>query len=511
MKISNKPKLNAKNIGLVIGILFFVYIAFFSHLHEKIPVIASTLAVAILMAVLWITEAVPLGLTSLLPIFLFPLLGIMNGKDVSMIYINDIIFLFIGGFFVAIAMEEHNLHKKIALKILTLTGSGYGKTLFGFIAATGFLSMWISNTATTMLMLPVVISVTKKIAENIEGADSKKVAIGLLLAIAYSSSIGGMATLIGTPPNLVFVKIYSVMFPEAAEVSFLKWMLLGLPLSLFMLIFLWFLLFVKYKPKNTKHFDSNIFKQQYKDIGKTTFEQKIILIAFVVMAVLWITRTGIGFGKVDFTMFGHHFYSQNFELKGWSSIFKKPDFFNDGTIAIFISVLLFFIPSKNNKGKKILNNDAFRKIPWEIILLFGGGFAVADGFVKSGLTIWLSQQMSFLTKVSPLILIFSLTLFMSFLTELTSNTASTQMLLPVMASIAISAKINPLFLMLPTTLAASLAFMLPVATPPNAIVFGSEQMKIKDMLATGLILDFMGVIIITLLMYFFGNSILIDN
>ncbi len=482
-----------KKIGLVVGVLSAVFILVFADLDSQKPQITATLAIAVWMAIWWMTEAVPVAVTALLPVVLFPAFGVMNGKAVSSEYFNSIIFLFIGGFLVALAMEKHNLHKRIALKILSLTGSGFGKILFGFMFATAFLSMWMSNTATAMMMVPVAMSLIYKFTEYLNPADAKKISIGLLLSIAYGASVGGIATLIGTPPNLAFTKIFALNFPNAPEISFSQWLVFALPISVIMLIAVWLILYFKFKPSGKEDLKENtIFKDQYKELGKASYEEKVVFTAFIVLAFLWIFRSGFNFGV---------------HIPGWASLFQHPEYLNDGTVAIFVASILFLIPSKSDKKKRILDNKIFVKLPWHIILLFGGGFALAKGFKVSGLTEWLGGQLTVLSGVHPFVIIFIVALFMSFLTELTSNTASTQMILPILASLSISLKMNPLLLMITGTLAASLAFMLPVATPPNAIIFGTNKIRISEMIRTGFLLNMVGVLIVSLAMYFWGQSV----
>ncbi len=482
-----------QNWALIIAPVISLLIILFADLDPENKKVTYTLAIALLMAIWWITEAVPVAVTALLPVVLFPAFGIMNGKAVSTEYFNSIIFLFIGGFLVALAMEKHNLHKRIALKVLSLTGSGYGKILFGFMSATAFLSMWMSNTATAMMMVPVAMSLIYKFTEYLNPEDAKKVSVGLLLSIAYGASVGGIATLIGTPPNLAFSKIFELNFPNAPEISFSQWMVFALPVSLVMLAAVWLILFYRFKPSGKSEIKENtIFKDQLKQLGKTTYEEKVVFIAFLVLAFLWIFRKGFNFGV---------------HIPGWASLFGNPAYLNDGTVAIFVASILFLIPSKSEKGKRIINNKIFAKLPWHIILLFGGGFALAKGFKVSGSTEWMGMQLTVLSGINPFLIILIIALFMSFLTELTSNTASTQMILPILASLSISLKLNPLLFMITATLSASLAFMLPVATPPNAIIFGTNKIHISEMMRTGIVLNMVGVIIISLAMYFWGTLI----
>lgn len=475
--------------GYILGPLIFLLLIFFTDLDPGKPAVTATLAVALLMAILWITEIIPLAATSLLPVVLFPILGVMDGKDVSATYFNHVIFLFIGGFLVALAMQRWNLHKRIAIRILTITGARPGSILFGFMFATAFLSMWMSNTATAMMMVPILISVMQKLDETIEEKVMSKYSIGLLLGVAYGASIGGIATLVGTPPNLSFVRIFQIMFPNAPEVNFALWFFYAFPITVCVFAFVWWLLYYKYSPGKNQWtpLDKNVFREQYRALGPMSFEERIILADFIILVVLWLTRANLDFGS--------------FKIPGWSSLFHSPEYVNDGTVAIMMAVLLFFIPSRTDEGKSILTWETAGKVPWHIVLLFGGGFALATAFTVSGLSEWFGQQLRFLSGLHPIIIILMICILVTFLTELTSNTATTEMMLPILAGLSVSIQVNPLLLMLPATISASMAFMLPVATPPNAIIFGTNRISIAEMAKTGIIINLMGAIIITLFTY----------
>jgi sodium-dependent dicarboxylate transporter 2/3/5 len=485
-----------KNLfGFVLAPSIFLFIVIFVDLEPGKPEVSYTLAIALLMAVWWVTEIVPLAVTALIPIVLFPLFGVMNGKQVSATYFNHVIFLFIGGFLVALAMQKWNLHKRIALKILMITGTSPARILLGFMFATAFLSMWISNTATAMMMVPILLSIIQKLEEFVPKKELKKYSVGLLLGIAYSASIGGIATLVGTPPNLSFARIFQIMFPNAPEISFSDWFMFALPISITLFLIVWLYLYLIFRPKTSwKNNIGNIdFGNEYKQLGPASFEEKIVFIDFVLLALLWLFRTGLNFGSV--------------KIPGWSSIFHQPSYLNDGTVAIAMSIILFLIPSRKKKHKSIMDWNTAVKLPWGIVLLFGGGFALATGFKESGLSLWFGELLSGLGGMHPVLIILTIALGMTFLTELTSNTATTEMLLPVLAGLSVSLNINPLLLMLPATISASMAFMLPVATPPNAIVFGSNRITVLQMAKNGLILNLIGAVIITLFTYFWGMTI----
>jgi sodium-dependent dicarboxylate transporter 2/3/5 len=483
-----------RSAGFILGVLGFLSILLFTDLEPGKPEVTATLAVAVLMAVWWVSETIPLAVTALLPIVLFPALGVLDGKAVSEIYINHIIFIYVGGFVMALAMEKWNLHRRIALRLLLVIGVSPGRILLGFIATTAFISMWISNTATTMMMIPIVMSIVASLEESLSGKSITKYATGLILAIAYSSSIGGMATLVGSPTNLVCPKILTLLYPGAPEITFTEWMAFALPISAAMLVALFLVIYLLYRPKEKwDNLDRSHFRKAYAALGRASREERIVLALFIVMAFLWITRTGIAFNR--------------FTIPGWSALFKVPAYINDGTVAIFISVILFLIPAPGRKGERIMDWKTANRIPWNIVLLFGGGFALALGVQSSGLAMWFGEQLLWTSGVNPYLILLSVVTLMSFLTELTSNVATTQMLLPVFASLAVSSGNNPMIMMVPATIAASLAFMLPTATPPNAIVFGTDRIRISTMVRTGFALNMIGVLLVVIITWLLGGPV----
>ncbi len=485
-------------ISFFITPLVILGILLFADFVPENPKVTYTFCVALLMAVWWITEVVPLAVTSLLPVALFPLFGIMDGRAVSATYFNDVIFLFMGGFLVALAMERWNLHRRIAYNILCVTGVSPARILLGFMLSSFFLSMWISNTATVMMMLPIVMAIIRQLDDLMNNKCSSKFSIGLLLGVAYSASTGGMATLVGTPPNLSFIRIYHIYFPDSPEISFYKWLLFALPVSLIIFGFIWAFLYYSFRPKKEewRDIDKNTFYKQLEIMGKTTYEQKMVFIVFTILAVLWLLRVNLNFGA--------------FSIPGWAGLFPESGFINDGTTAIFMALILFLIPSKSEKGKKLLDWETASKLPWSILLLFGGGFALATGFKESGLSLWFGGIFSGVASFHPIIIVITICLVMTFLTELTSNTATTEMILPILAGIAVTTGINPLLLMIPATLSASMAFMLPVATPPNAIIFGTSRITVGQMARTGLVINLAGAAIITFMMYYWGDIVFLS-
>ncbi len=480
----------------VLAPILFLFLVFFVDLDPSRPEITYTLAVALLMALWWVTEIIPLPVTSLLPVVLFPILGVMNGKAVAANYFNDIIFLFLGGFLFALAMQKWNLHRRIALKLLLLIGNSPARILLGFMIATSFLSMWISNTATTMLMVPILLSILMKLEEINDRKSISLFSTGLLLAVAYSASIGGISTLVGTPPNLSFARIFAIYFPEAPEISFASWFIYAFPifLCLFAITYAYlYFVFVRRKSGSWTTLDNMTLQEQYAELGPWIREQRITLFFFALLAVLWFTRADVVLGSVT--------------IRGWSNLFGQPTYINDGTVAIAIAVILFLIPSNNGNTRFLMDWNTARNIPWGIILLFGGGFALASGFKESGLSQWFGDQLIWLKEVHPFLIILSVSLLITFLTELTSNVATVETFLPVLAGLAVSIELNPLLFMLPATISASLAFMLPSATAPNAIIFGTNRLKVLDMSKTGIALNFVGIIVVTLATYYLATAI----
>jgi sodium-dependent dicarboxylate transporter 2/3/5 len=483
-----------KYIGFFLGIAAFLAILLLTDLEPGKPAVTATMGVAALMAIWWVSETIPLAVTALVPLVLFPAFGVLDGKAVSEVYMNHIIFVYVGGFMMALAMERWNLHRRIALKLLMLIGVSPGRILVGFMATSAFLSMWISNTATTMMMIPIVMSIIVSLEDTLSSGSVSRYATGLFLAIAYSASVGGMSTLVGSPTNLVCPRILTLLYPGAPEISFTSWMAFALPISLVMLVMVWLVIHIRFRPvEKWEGIDRDHFRKAYRKLGPATREERTVFVLFLVLAFLWISRAGITFSQVT--------------IPGWSQLFKTPDYINDGTVAMFMTIILFIVPAGKDRKERIMDWKTAQRIPWNIVLLFGGGFALALGFQSSGLSVWFGEQLLWADKINPYLILLAVVTLMSFLTELTSNVASTQMLLPVFASLAISSANNPLLLMIPATLASSLAFMLPTATPPNAIIFGTDRINIATMVRTGFVLNMLGVVVVVIVTWLLGGSV----
>ena len=469
--------LNKKYFGLLLGPLVFILILIFADPSGLSQEGKAILASTIWIAIWWITEAAPISVTALLPIILFPLTGGLDLKTTTAAFGHKFIFLFIGGFILAIAIEKWNLHKRIALNIIRLVGTNKSNIILGFMIATAFLSMWISNTATSVMMLPVALAIIAQLKDDPQTLENENITFGkaLMLAIAYSASIGGMATLIGTPPNLVFAGIIKTNYN--IEITFLEWMSFGLPVSIILLTICWAYL-TKYAFKfKSKEFSSgkDEINNQIKSLGKISYEEKTVLIVFIFTALLWII--------------------QSFVLK------KLIPNIDDTIIAIISAVTLFILPTRNIKST-ILKWEDTTKLPWGILLLFGGGMALAKGFDSSGLAVWIGNQLTSLESFPFILLLFILIASVNFLTEITSNLATTAMILPVLVSLSTVINIHPYYLLIGATVAASCAFMLPVATPPNAVVFGSKLLTINDMVKKGFWMNLISIFVLTLLVYF---------
>ena len=451
-------------------------------------------SVAALMVVWWITEALPLAATALLPLVLFPLLGITSGKEVADVYMNSTIFLFIGGFVLALSMQRWDLHTRIALRVISWFHGSAMLMVLGFMITSAFLSMWISNTATATMLLPIGLAVYSRAAEQLNEGDRQKLLTAMMLGIAYSCSIGGTGTLIGTPPNLAMQRIFMITFPAAPEITFAKWLLFALPLSFTMLIMTW--LVISYRYTGARFAVLTFSTDEINDkAGKPmTYEEKAVAAIFSTAAFCWIFRQDIVIG--------------NLTIPGWSNLFANASLVNDGTIAIAASLILFCLPARNRaRYARLADSETISGLPWNIVLLFGGGFALAKGFTASGLSEYIGQQFIGMQDLEPTALVAGISSIVIFLTELTSNTATSQILLPVAASVAMQIEINPLLLMLPVTLSASMAFMMPVATPPNAIVFASGQLHIRDMITTGFIINLIAIVLVTIQTWFIGTAI----
>ncbi|MFG1691708.1 SLC13 family permease [Gemmatimonadota bacterium] len=455
-------------------------------------------AVALLMAVWWVSDAIPLFATALLPLVLFPVLGIMGGRETAPIYFNSTIVLFIGGFMIALTMERWNLHRRIALSIIHAVGGGPARIVLGFMLAAAFLSMWISNTATAVMMVPIGLAMVLQIEDEFEGEKDRthSFAVGLMLGIAYACSVGGLTTLVGTPPNLSFVRIFEILFPDAPSIAFGQWIVMALPIGVVMLVIAWILITrVFYRTPADLTVDREVVTKERAALGSISFEEKMVMGVFAATAVLWVFRVDLNVGL--------------FNIPGWSRLLPYPEMIDDGTVAITMASVLFFIPTRDRSrgDRRVMGPDVIPRLPWNIVLLFGGGFALAAGFQRTGLAQLIGDQFQAVAGLPPFVMILLVCLTLTFLTELTSNLATTEMILPILAAVAVATEIHPLILMIPATLSASCAFMMPVATPPNAIIFGSDRLTVGEMARVGIVLNIVGALVIATVVYTVGTVV----
>jgi sodium-dependent dicarboxylate transporter 2/3/5 len=437
-----------------------------------------------------VTEAIPIGATSVLPVVLFPLLGVESAKEAAAPYGHPMVFLFLGGMFIARTIERWGLHRRIALKVVSVVGVDPARVVLGFMIAAAFLSMWISNTATTLMMMPIAAAVIREVGGTRPG-DETRFSVALLLGIAYGSSIGGTGTLVGTPPNVVFKGMMEELVPGAPPVAFVTWMQLGLPFVAIMIPVVWLYLTRVASPLGREERLGTVdyVRRALADLGPMTRPERRTLVVFAATVVLWVTRARIDLGFVA--------------VPGWSDLLGTGGRLDDAAVAVGMAVLLFALPagdpdSPRRGGRRLLDWETAVQVPWAIILLIGGGFSLAHAVQTSGLGGWLGTRLAALGDVPPVAWIGAVTGLTTFLTEVTSNTATTTTLLPILAHAAQASGIAPVLLMVPATLAASCAFMLPVATPPNAIVYGTGNVRIATMARVGVGLNLIAIVVITL-------------
>jgi sodium-dependent dicarboxylate transporter 2/3/5 len=461
-------------IGLFIGIIFLIATCLLPSPESLNNKAWLTLGVAILMATWWLTEAIPLPATGLLPIVLFPLLGISSIKDTAQAFSHPIIFLFMGGFIIGLAMQHTGLHKRIAYYIISKFKSSPKSLVFGFMCATAFLSMWISNSATAIMMLPIALSIITVFKEDKNDIKDNNFDKALVLSIAFSATIGGIATIIGTPPNTVMAAMLSEIYNY--EINFIDWLKIGLPTSIILLPITWIILTFLCFPLNSKEsIKDKVIKDKIKELGKISQDEIMVGIVFIITASLWISRKWLSTALDGVIPAGA---------------------LNDSTIAIMAAIFLFIIPSNRPKRKRLIDWQVAQNIPWGALILIGGGLSLATVINSSGLATWIGSLSSNLSNISIVFIVLICIASIIVLTELTSNTATASTFIPIMGATALGLGQDPLLLIIPATLAASCAFMMPVATPPNTIAYASGHLKISDMIKAGIWLNIISIIII---------------
>ena len=464
-------KINVNQIGLILGPLLYVVALYYQDSGYLDPDTIKVLGVAVWMVVWWVSDAAPMAVTALLPIILFSTLGIFSLKEATSPYASPIIFLFMGGFLLALGLEAHGLHRRIALNLIKISGTSANGIILGFMIATAFLSMWISNTATTIMMLPIALSVIDLVKnDTVDVNRFKHFSTALLLGIAYSANIGGFATIIGTPPNVVFVGLAQEILN--VEISFADWMMVGTPLSILLLIITYFLLTkVLHNSRLGKIEDADIVIQnELKKLGKWKREEILVASIFALTASMWIFKTPI------------------------NSLLGEP-ILNDTFTAMMGGILMFIMPADKAGKKKLVYWKETQRLPWGILILFGGGMTLAKAMESTGLVHIIADSIT-QNPTSVMFTFFILITMMVFFTELMSNVALATVFIPIVIAIALKVHIDPILLAIPVTMGASCAFMMPVATPPNAIVFSSGHITIAQMIRVGFWLNLISILVL---------------
>ena len=468
----------AKTLGLWLGPILFMAMLLMGQSQQAMPVDAWLVAaVGLWMAVWWSTEAVPVAATAFIPLILFPVLQVTPVKTVAQSYAHPTIFLFLGAFILALAVEKWSLHRRIALTVLSRTGTDGRKLILGFMIAASLLSMWMTNTSTAMMLLPIAASVAAMVAEKASGtsAESKRTfQVALLLSLAYATTIGGMATIIGTPPNVLLAGFIEETY--GLQIAFLDWMLIGLPLALVLLPLGWVVLTrIAFTVDIAESKEAgDVIADMRRQLGVMHASERRVGLLFLAVVFLWMTRS-------------------------WLNDFSGLEGVSDAGIVMAAALLLFVIPAGDGSGQRLMVWEDVSRLPWGVLILFGGGLALAAQVSDSGLAVWLGESLLPVASLGVLVLIVAAAGLVVFLTELTSNLATAATFLPVIAAIAAQSGIEPLVLCVPVTLAASCAFMLPVATPPNAIVFSSGVLTIPEMVRAGFLMNLIALVALTIL------------
>ncbi|SPT53713.1 Na(+)/dicarboxylate symporter [Actinomyces bovis] len=440
-----------------------------------------TAAAAVLMGAWWMTEAIPLAATALVPLVLFPLLKADNFKATAAPYASGTIFLFMGGFMLALAMQRWNLHRRIALLTVLAVGVKPRRLVLGFMLATGFISMWVSNTATAVMMLPIGTSILMLTGQLAAGEKKQnKFATGLMLGIAYAASIGSLGTIIGTPPNTLLIA--HLKESHGVIIGFGQWMLMGVPLAVvFLLVAWWLLTYVLFKPELEEiPGGKDVIKDELRQMGRWSSGEILVGLVFVAAALSWSLLPAL----------------------------LPKSGLNDEVIAMVVALVLFILPAPGHHGVRLLDWESAKELPWDVLLLFGGGLALSAEFSKQGLSLWIGEGAKSLSTLPVVLVVAAVTMLVIFLTELTSNTATAAAFLPIMGGVAVGIGADPLLLVVPVALAATCAFMLPVATPPNAIAYGSGYVQMGSMVKAGLWLNVIGVVLITVTVMLLGVPVL---
>lgn len=478
--------MNRPNIGLLTG-----FSLFFLMLVLPVPEGLSSSAmraggVTLLMACWWMTEAIPISATALVPLAAFPLLGVLDAKTTAVNYGHNYVLMLLAGFFIAKAFETHGVHRRIALVLINRIGTSRRLIVLSFMVATAILSMWIANVAVTLLMLPIALAVATK--EEEAGGGAGAFGLCLMLAVAHAASIGGTGSLVGTPPNMVFVGMVKTMYPGAPEISFFEWMQIGLPFVFLFIPITWIYLTWFHGIAGEFSGSRDLLAQELNALGKPSPAEKRVMVVFLLTGLGWIFRKDLVFGAVT--------------IPGWSAMLGVEDTVHDATVAVLAAIALFLIPAGpiGGSARRLITWPEAQSVPWGVPLIVGGGYSIAKSFTESGLADWLGVQLAFIGVLPMALIIILVILFMTFITEINSNTATANIFLPVLATMAIAGEMHPFLLMIPATFACSCAFMLPSGTGPNAVIFGSGKVTIPEMSKTGFWLNLLSVVVLSIIM-----------
>ncbi len=483
-RLGKGSMISKKYLGLISGVIAFIVILLLPAPEGMSVQAKSAAAVVILMSIWWITEAIPVFATAFLPMALYPLLEILPANKTAVNYGHNYVLMMLGGFFLGKAIETQNLHKRIALVIINIFGISRQRIILSMMIATAFLSMWIANVTAAVMMFPIALSIISKEEDSISGKST--FAVALLLGIAYSATLGGLGTLIGTPTNLILIGILENLFPDAPPITFFTWLKIGLPILIVFLPVFCFYLIKYFGVKGNLSSSDSIIKDELIALGKTTAGERRVIYVCLLAIFGWVFREDLVFGDVL--------------IPGWASWLGLHDYAHDSTVAMVAALLLFILPA--DKEKRLLDWKSASQVPWGVVMIVGGGYAIAAGFESTGLADWLGNQLSFISSYPFLIVLILVIGFVIIFTEFNSNTATANILLPILASMAVAASMNPLLLMIPATVASSLGFMMPAGTGPNAVIFGSDRITVSDMVKCGVWLNLISLVLLTIMLYF---------
>ncbi len=476
---------NIKYAGLTGGIIFLIVMLVLPVPAGMSVAARNAAAVAICMAIWWITEAIPIFATAFLPMLLFPVLKVLPAGETAINYGHDLVLLMISGFFIAKAIENQNLHKRISLVLIKALGTSRPRILLSMMLATAFLSMWIANVTAALMMLPIGMAIIAK--EEAQDNSNPKFGVALMLGIAYAASIGGVATLIGSPTNLIFGGIMDKLFPLAEKISFFSWLKVGMPIMILFLPLIWYYLTVFFKIRGSIPGNRELIEGELKAMGDMSPGEKRVMWIFLLTTFGWVFRDG--------------FIFDNTVIPGWSTLLGVKEYVEDSTVGMFGALLLFILPSGKD-NKRLLDWKSASTVPWGVGVIVGGGYALATGFKSTGLADWLGGQLAFVSGFPTLIVLIIVVGAVLLFTEMNSNTATANIFLPVLASIAVAGSVNPMLLMIPATFAASFVFIMPAGTGPNTVIFGSNKVTVGDMARAGIWVKLISMVLLPVVLYF---------